>query len=63
MYTGKLVFAQVMEHIPMKVFRRYVQTYNGNHKIKSFSCLDQYSLQPNESSFLTTAFQIQSGYP
>ena len=42
MYTGKLVFAQVMEHIPMKVFRRCVQTYNGNHKIKSFSCLDQY---------------------
>lgn len=25
MYTGKLVFAQVMEHIPMKVFRRCVQ--------------------------------------
>jgi len=42
MYTGKLVFAQVMEHMPMKVFRRCVQTYNGNHKVKSFSCLDQY---------------------
>ncbi len=42
MYTGKLVFAQVMEHIPMKVFHRCVQTYNGNHKVKSFSCLDQY---------------------
>ena len=23
-------------------FRRCVQTYNGNHKVKSFSCLDQY---------------------
>jgi len=42
MYTGKLVFAQVMEHIPLKVFHRCVQTYNGNHKVKSFSCLDQY---------------------
>ena len=42
MYTGKLVFAQVTEHIPMKVFRRCVQTYNGNHKVKPFSCLDQY---------------------
>jgi len=42
MYTGKLVISQVMEHISMKVFRRCVQTYNGNHKIKSFSCLDQY---------------------
>ena len=42
MFTGKLVFAQVMEHMPLKVFRRCVQTYNGNHKVKSFSCLDQY---------------------
>jgi len=42
MYTGKLVFAQVMEHLPLKVFRRCVKHYNGNHKIKSFSCLDQF---------------------
>ena len=42
MHVGKLVFAQIMEHIPMKVFHRCVRTYNGNHKIKSFSCLDQY---------------------
>ena len=26
----------------MKVFRRCVQTYNGNHKVKSFSCFDQF---------------------
>ena len=42
MHIGKLVFAQVMEHLPMKVFRRCVRTYSGNHKVKSFSCLDQY---------------------
>ncbi len=42
MFTGKLVFAQVMEHLPLKVFHRCVQTYNGNHKVKSFSCLDQF---------------------
>jgi len=42
MYIGKLVFAQVMEHLPMKVFHRCVQNYNGNHKVKSFSCLDQF---------------------
>lgn len=38
MYTGKLVFAQLMEHLPMKAFHRCVQTYNGNH----FHCLDQF---------------------
>ncbi|MFV0543360.1 MAG: IS4 family transposase [Marinicella pacifica] len=42
MYTGKLVFAQLMEHLPMKIFRRCVQTYNGNHKVKSFSCQDHF---------------------
>jgi hypothetical protein len=25
MYSGKLVFAQLMEHLPMKIFHRYVQ--------------------------------------
>ncbi len=35
MYSGKFVFAQVMEHIPMKVFHRCVQTYNGDHKVHS----------------------------
>ncbi len=42
MYTDSLIFSQVMEHLPMHTFRRCVQRYRGNHKIKSFSCLDQY---------------------
>ncbi|MDR4471077.1 MAG: IS4 family transposase [Nitrospira sp.] len=42
MYTDSLVFSQVMEHLPMHTFRRCVQRYRGNHKIKAFSCLDQF---------------------
>lgn len=42
MNTGKIVFSQVMEHLPIPSFRRCVDRYNGNHKIKTFSCLDQY---------------------
>jgi hypothetical protein len=42
MYAGKLVFAQVMDHLPMHTFRRCVRRYDGNHKVKSFSCLDQF---------------------
>ena len=42
MYTGTLVFSQVMDHLPMHVFRRCVQRYQGNHKTKTFSCLDQF---------------------
>ena len=33
MHIGKLVFAQIMEHIPMKVFHHCVRTYDGNHKV------------------------------
>ena len=42
MHIGKIVFSQVMEHLPMHTFRRCVQRYGGNHKVKSFSCLDQF---------------------
>ena len=42
MYIGKLVFSQVIDFMPMHVFRRCVARYRGNHKIKSFSCLDQF---------------------
>jgi hypothetical protein len=42
MNTGKLVFAQVMAHLPLTTFRRCVSRYGGHHKVKHFSCLDQY---------------------
>ncbi len=42
MYRGNLIFSQVMEHLPLHTFRRCVQRYRGNHKIQSFSCLDQF---------------------
>jgi hypothetical protein len=42
MYEGKLVFAQVMEHLPLHSFRRIVIRYAGERKVKSFSCLDQF---------------------
>ncbi|MGH9341792.1 MAG: IS4 family transposase [Acidobacteriota bacterium] len=42
MNVGKLVFAQVTQHVPLTTFRRCVARYGGEHKVKSFSCLDQY---------------------
>jgi hypothetical protein len=42
MNTGKTIFAQVMEHLPLPAFRKCVQRYGGNYKVKSFSCLDQF---------------------
>ena len=42
MNQGKYVFAQVMDHLPLTTFHRCVARYAGTHKVKSFSCLDQY---------------------
>ncbi len=42
MYSGKLVFAQVMEFAPWHTFRRLVSKYQGDFNVRSFHCLDQF---------------------
>src|SRR5258705_1607775 len=42
MNQGKLVFAQIMEHLPLTTFKRCVARYGGEHKVKHFSCLHPY---------------------
>jgi len=42
MNSGKTVFSQVMDCLPMYEFRQCVNRYQGNRQVKSFSCLDQY---------------------
>ena len=42
MYSGKLVFAQLMDHLPWDTFGRCVKRYDGEYKVKSFRCSEQY---------------------
>jgi len=42
MHSGKIVFSQVMDHLPIKEFHRCVDRYQGHHKVQSFSCVDQF---------------------
>src|ERR1035441_7858302 len=42
MRTEKPIFCQVMDWIHPEQFRRCVQRYNGNHRIRNFSCWDQF---------------------
>ncbi len=42
MNAGRTIFSQLMDFLPRDQFQQCVRRYNGNHKIKSFSCLDQY---------------------
>lgn len=42
MYTGRTVFSQLMDFLPMYEFRKCVDRYGGNYHTSSFSCMDQY---------------------
>ena len=41
MHIGKLVFAQLMDHLPWKSFARIVERYGGDHRVRDFSCANQ----------------------
>src|SRR5574337_1641265 len=42
MNAGQTVFSQLIDHLPMYEFRRCVQRYGGNRRLRSFSCWDQF---------------------
>jgi Domain of unknown function (DUF4372) len=41
MHQGHYVFAQLMQHLPLTTFRRCVARYDGERRVKRFSCLDR----------------------
>lgn len=42
MYSGQLVFAQLIEHLPLHTLHRCVQRYPSKYPTKTFSHLDQF---------------------
>ena len=42
MHTGRTIFAQVMDFLPLSEFRASVARYQGEYKVRGFSCLDQF---------------------
>ena len=42
MHTGQTVFSQLIDFVPKKQFDKCVCRHRGNHRIKTFSCFDQY---------------------
>jgi hypothetical protein len=42
MYTGKTVFAQLMDFIPAFEFQRCVDRYGGHNKVQTFTCWNQF---------------------
>jgi hypothetical protein len=42
MNSGKTIFAQIMDVVPKYDFRKIVQQYNGNYRVRKLTCWDQF---------------------
>ena len=42
MYTGKTLFAQLMDYLPWTTFTRIVDRYDGNHRIRTLPCAEHF---------------------
>ena len=42
MHTGRILFSQLMDFLPRYDFDRCVRRFRGNHRVRTFSCLDQF---------------------
>ena len=41
MNSGRTIFAQLLDHLPLHEFRGCVDRYDGNRRVRTLSCLDQ----------------------
>ena len=42
MYTGKTLFAQIMDFLPWTTFHRIVVRYGGDHRVRTLACTEQF---------------------
>lgn len=42
MDNGRTIFSQLTDFLPQREFRKCVERYRGNHKVKTFTCWEQY---------------------
>ncbi len=41
MNKGQTIFSQIIDFLPQNKFRQCVNRYNGNYRVRSFTCYDQ----------------------
>lgn len=42
MHEGRIIFSQLMDFLPKYEFDKCVKRYRGNHRVRNFTCLDQF---------------------
>ncbi len=43
MYDGQMIFSQLIDFIPRYEFRKCVSRYQGNSRVRTFSCWNHYA--------------------
>lgn len=62
MHSGRTVFAQLMDFLPLADFRACVGRYDGEYRVRSFSCLDQFlTLSFAQLTFRESLRDIETG--
>ncbi len=68
MHTGQLIFSQLMHFLSRTDFNACVRRYDGNRRVRHFSCFDQflamaYAQLTGRESLRETAVCLQAMYP
>lgn len=42
MNSGRTIFSQIIDYLPLSAFRKCVVRYQGDYKVQQFSCMDQF---------------------
>ncbi|MBI2423437.1 MAG: DUF4372 domain-containing protein, partial [Candidatus Hydrogenedentes bacterium] len=42
MHEGRFIFSQLMDFLPTYEYNKCVRRYRGNHRVRTFSCYDQF---------------------
>jgi len=42
MNTGRTILSQILDFIPRYEFKKFIDNYNGNYRVKSFTCWEQF---------------------
>jgi len=64
MHIGQIVFAQLMDVLPLHEFHKCVHRYGGDRKVQRFSCLDQFLCMAfAQLTYRESLRDIESGIP
>ena len=63
MNIGKTLFAQIMDFLPWKTFHRTVKRYDGNRRVRTLSCAEQFRCMAFAQLTYRESLRDEPGHP